>query len=120
MTDSRVGRELGALTRELGIKLRVRLGLKVAVRDLTVGKVVDYRVVSAGDMDKSAGLVSRESPIGHALLAASQGDELTVRLPAGERRFKVLQVHAKGSKAARRLVAWTLGEAADAGLGRLP
>lgn len=120
MTDSRVGRELGALTRELGIKLRVRLGLKVAVRDLTEGRVVDYRVVSAGDIGMEAGHVSRNSPIGHALLAARQGDETTVRLPAGERRIKVLQVHAKGSKAARRLVAWTLGEAADAGLGRLP
>lgn len=118
--------ELAVLTRELGIELQVGFGLTVTVRDLTTGEVSRFRVVAGrdvtvGDPDGEVVCVSRNSPVGHALLNACQGQEVTVSLPeAGERRFKVSRVHVEGSKEARQLVAWSLGKAADASLGDLP
>ena len=117
--------ELAVLTRELGVKLQVGFGLTVTVRDLTTDKLDRYRVVpgcdvTVGDPDGEVALVSRSSPVGHALLNACQGQEVTVSPPAGKRRFKVSRVHVEGSKEARQLVAWSLGKAADASLGDLP
>lgn len=117
--------ELAVLTRELGIELQVGLGLTVSLRDLTTGEVVRYRVVAGrdvtvGDPDGEVVSVSRNSPVGHTLLNACQGQEVTVSPPTGERRFKVSRVHVEGSSEARQLVAWSLGKAADASLGKFP
>jgi transcription elongation GreA/GreB family factor len=36
--------------------------------------------------------VSLASPIGRGLLGAQAGEEVTVRLPAGERRYRILEL----------------------------
>jgi transcription elongation GreA/GreB family factor len=41
-------------------------------------------------MDLDGGQVSMASPIGQGLLGARKGEEVTIELPRGERRFKVL------------------------------
>ena len=43
-------------------------------------------------MDLDAGQVSLASPIGRGLLGARQGQEVTIRLPVGERTFKVIEL----------------------------
>ena len=43
-------------------------------------------------MDLEAGHISLDSPIGRGLLGSRQGDEVTIRLPVGERRFRVLEL----------------------------
>lgn len=69
---------------------RVGFGSRVTVRDLAGGD--DYTfVITAGDfIDLDGGQVSLASPIGQGLLGAAEGEEVTVRLPAGDRRYRVV------------------------------
>lgn len=124
----RTGDELGALTRELGIKLAVGRGSTVTVRDLADGELRDYTFATDAAVDLKPGHVSMASPIAVALVGTrSVGEEVTAQLPDGDRRLVVLKVHARGSKNAHRLAAWSLAEslsetspAAKAGAGDPP
>ena len=60
-----------------------------------VGAVVQARdlTIVAGDfMDLDGGQVSIASPIGRGLMGAKEGQEVSIELPIGERRFKVLKL----------------------------
>ncbi|MEJ2187562.1 MAG: GreA/GreB family elongation factor [Gemmatimonadota bacterium] len=49
--------------------------------------------MTSGDfMDLDDGHISMASPLGRAFLGRSQGDEVDVQLPAGERRFQILDI----------------------------
>ena len=49
--------------------------------------------IVAGDfMDLDGGQVSMASPIGRGLMGARRAEEVTIELPMGERRFKVLDL----------------------------
>ncbi|HET9948301.1 MAG TPA: GreA/GreB family elongation factor [Longimicrobiales bacterium] len=71
---------------------RVGFGSQVTVTDLESGE--DYKfTITAGDfIDLDAGEVSLASPIGRGLLGAKPGEEVTIQLPAGQRRFRVRDV----------------------------
>lgn len=71
---------------------RVGFGSKVTVRDVARDRVSDYTIVAGDYMDLEAGHISMASPIGKALMGARKGEEVTVRLPGGERRFKVARL----------------------------
>ncbi len=71
---------------------RAGFGSKVRVRDLARDEVVTFTIVAGDYMDPEAGHVSLESPIGRGLLGAREGEEVTVKLPAGERRFRVVEL----------------------------
>lgn len=71
---------------------RVGFGSKVRVHDLALDESDTYTIVAGDFIDFDAGHVSLESPIGRGLLGAREGDEVTVRLPAGERRLKIVEL----------------------------
>ena len=48
-----------------------------------------YRLVTAEESDPQAGLISTSSPVGRSLMGKEEGDEVTVRTPAGARRFEI-------------------------------
>lgn len=50
---------------------------------------VTYRLVTAEESDPQAGLISTSSPVGRSLMGKEEGDEVTVRTPAGARRFEI-------------------------------
>ena len=82
---------------------RVGFGSKVKIRDLEMKEDFTF-VITAGDfIDLDGGHVSLASPIGRGLLGAAEGEEVTIELPAGPRRYKILaletlpqQLEAKG------------------------
>ncbi|HLB44046.1 MAG TPA: GreA/GreB family elongation factor, partial [Candidatus Limnocylindrales bacterium] len=39
------------------------------------------------------GRISNESPVGRALLGRKKGDEVTVSVPAGDSKYKILSIH---------------------------
>jgi len=51
-----------------------------------------YRIVGADEFDPQKGWISVDSPLARALLKKTVDDELTVELPAGQRRLVVLEV----------------------------
>lgn len=70
----------------------VDLGERVTVLDLETGETSDYRVVGAGESDPADGQISRESPVGAALLGRRVGDVVEAEAPGGRRRLEVVEL----------------------------
>jgi transcription elongation GreA/GreB family factor len=70
----------------------VDLGERVTVLDLESGETRDYRVVGAGESDPTAGEISRDAPIGAALLGRRVGDVVEAVAPGGRRRLEVVEL----------------------------
>jgi transcription elongation factor GreA len=51
-----------------------------------------YTIVGKTEADPSRGLISNESPLGHALLGHKVGDTVIVHAPAGEIQYEILGV----------------------------
>jgi transcription elongation factor GreA len=71
---------------------RVGFGSKVSVEDLEINEVFDFTIVAGDFMDLDGGQISLASPIGQGLLGARKDEEVTVSLPRGERRYRVVKL----------------------------
>jgi transcription elongation factor GreA len=71
---------------------RVGFGSRVELHDLVLDEVSNITIVAGDFMDLDGEQVSMASPIGKGLLGAREGQEVTIELPVGERRFKVLKL----------------------------
>jgi transcription elongation factor GreA len=71
---------------------RVGFGSKLRVRNLATGDEFEYMIVAGDYMDLDAGHISMASPLGRGLLGARVDDEVAIQLPAGERRFRILEL----------------------------
>ena len=71
---------------------RVGFGSKVRLFDYQLEEEVNFIIVAADFMDLDAGHVSLASPIGRGLLGTRPDQEVSIALPVGERRYKVLEV----------------------------
>jgi len=71
---------------------KVGFGSKVVIRDLDSGEDFTFTITAGDFIDLDAGQVSLASPIGQGLLGAGEGDEVTLRLPAVDRKYKVLEL----------------------------
>jgi transcription elongation factor GreA len=70
----------------------VGFGSRVTIRDLDLEEDFTFTIVAGDFIDLDAGHVSLASPIGRGLLGARVDDEVKVRLPAGERRYRILEL----------------------------
>ena len=70
----------------------VRLGSKITVEDVEMGKRETYQVVGSQEADPMNGRISEESPFGKALLGKSVGELVIVEAPAGNIEYKVLEI----------------------------
>ena len=80
-------------------KDKAGLGSTVTLEDLDTGAEVRYELVFPEVADLDAGLISIASPIGKSLVGAEEGDEVTVEIPLGRKRFEVIglqTLHDKG------------------------
>lgn len=73
-------------------KDRVAYGSQVKLLDLDSDKEVTYKLVLPEELDSDSRHLSISSPIGMALVGAREGDEVTIRIPAGTKRFEVLSL----------------------------
>lgn len=71
---------------------RVGIGSKVKVLDLEYDEELYYQVVGSAEADPLEGKISDESPVGKALLGHSAGETVVAEAPAGELRFKILEI----------------------------
>ncbi len=71
---------------------RVGFGSKIKLMDYGMGEEVEFTIVAGDFMDLDSGQVSLASPIGNGLLGAREGEEVTITLPVGDRKFKVLEL----------------------------
>ena len=70
-----------------------RIGLGSVVRIETDGETIDYTIVGSSESDVAAGRISSSSPVGRALLGRSEGDEVVIATPAGERHYRIVAVN---------------------------
>lgn len=71
---------------------RVGFGSTVRVLNLATHEETTFKIVAGDYIDLDAGHISLESPIGQGLLGARRGDDVSVKLPAGERRFRIVEL----------------------------
>ena len=73
-------------------KDRAALGSTVGLRDRERDREITYELVIPEESDFSRGMVSVNSPIGKALLGRQEGDEVTIRIPAGTRVYEIIKL----------------------------
>ena len=71
---------------------KVGFGSRVTIHDLEMEEHVTFTITAGDFIDLDAGQVSLASPIGRGLLGAKEGEEVTVELPTGERRYRVVEL----------------------------
>ena len=71
---------------------RVGLGSKVVVQDMDTKEKETLELVIPEAMDFEGGQISVASPLGRSLLEKTVGEVATVKLPAGTRKLKIVQL----------------------------
>ena len=71
---------------------RVSSGTIVRVKDLDENETYEYAIVGANEADPAVDKISNESPVGAGLLGAKKNQTVTIMVPAGTIRYKVLAI----------------------------
>lgn len=73
---------------------KVGYGTIVEVLDIDTDKETTFQLVLPEDADAKVNRISISSPIGRSLMGKVEGDEVTVSIPSGRRRYEVMAVTA--------------------------
>jgi transcription elongation factor GreA len=71
---------------------RVGFGSRVRLQNVANGEVVEYSIVFGDYIDLESNQISMASPIGQALLGKQLGEEVVVRLPRGDRSYRIIEL----------------------------
>ena len=71
---------------------RVSIGTVVKVKDLDENETYEYAIVGANEADPAEDKISNESPVGAGLLGAKRNQTVTITIPAGVIRYKILSI----------------------------
>ena len=70
----------------------VNIGVTVKLHDVEYDEDIVYNIVSSREVNLKENKISDQSPIGKALIGAKVGDTVTVEVPDGTIKFKVLEI----------------------------
>ena len=70
---------------------RVQLGSKVTLKG-DDGRSMEYTIVGPAEARPTEGLISNESPVGHALLGKRVGDHVQVQVPRGVLKLTITAI----------------------------
>jgi transcription elongation factor GreB len=73
------------------VSQKVQFGATVEICD-EEGTLKTFTIVGVDEVDTAQGRISWQSPIGRALLGKNEGDEVLIRIPAGEVTYEVLSI----------------------------
>ena len=68
------------------------IGSKVRLLDLAIDSEIEYTLVGPDEADPLNELISVTSPVGKAILGRAIGDEITINVPAGELKYKIIAI----------------------------
>jgi transcription elongation factor GreA len=71
---------------------KVAFGARVKLSNIETEEESVYRLVGADEADLNQGSISITSPLARSLIGREVGDEVKVRMPAGERHYEILEV----------------------------
>jgi len=69
----------------------VRVGSKIKLE--SGNEQFEYIIVGSNESDPSSGKISNESPLGKAFLNKKIGDEVSVEVPQGVKKFKIVEMN---------------------------
>ncbi len=72
----------------------VGTSVKIEIKDPSMkkGEVEAYTIVGSAEADPALNKISNESPVGAALLGHKVGDKLSVQVPFGTAKIKILEI----------------------------
>ncbi len=73
-------------------KDEIRIGAKIKILDMIANEEKKYTIVSSAESDPLNGKISIDTPLAQALLGAKKGEIKKVKLPAGEKEFKIIEI----------------------------
>jgi transcription elongation factor GreA len=71
---------------------RVGFGSKVKLQNVEKDEVIEYNIVFGDFIDLETNQISMASPIGQALLGKQLGEDVAVRLPRGDRHYRIIEL----------------------------
>ena len=71
---------------------RVGFGSKVRLEEIDSAREIEYTIVFGDYIDLEENQISMASPIGSSLLGRKMGEEVTVRLPRGDRTYRIVEL----------------------------
>ncbi|MEE4219431.1 MAG: transcription elongation factor GreA [Xanthomonadales bacterium] len=71
---------------------KVVFGATVTLFDAASGDEITYQIVGDVEADIKKNLIAVSSPISRAIIGREVGDEITVRAPAGDREYEIVDV----------------------------
>jgi transcription elongation factor GreA len=84
--------ELGTLNLDRVPRDKVGLGSTIVLLDMDTGAEVTYELVLPEVSDAEAGLISIASPIARGLLGRKEGEQVTIVIPSGQKRFEIVEL----------------------------
>ena len=80
------------ILKENSARADITVGSNVRLLDMEYNDEVQYTIVSSAEADPSLSRISDASPVGRALLGKKVGDQISVRVPAGIAKYRVLDI----------------------------
>ena len=71
---------------------KVQLLNKVKIKNLAMGKEMEFTLVGENEADFAHGKLAVTTPIGKALLGHAKGDVVVAQTPAGEMKMQILNI----------------------------
>jgi len=71
---------------------RVSFGSTVVLVDQATDEEVTYTIVGSQESNPNKGLISLQSPMARALIGKEEGDEVSLQLPGGKKKFDIEEV----------------------------
>lgn len=71
---------------------KVSIGTIVKVKDMDEGETYEYAIVGANEADPYEDKISNESPVGAALLGAKRNQVITIEVPMGTLKYKIMSI----------------------------
>lgn len=68
------------------------IGAKLKLIDLDTEEELEYTLVGSDEADALQGLISTTSPVGKALLGHKEGETVTVQVPSGALKYKIIKI----------------------------
>ena len=70
----------------------VNVGVTVTIYDMDYDEETAYTLVSSREVDPLSNLISDQSPIGRALIGTKVGDIVSVDIPDGVAKFRIISI----------------------------
>ncbi|MDR3333186.1 MAG: transcription elongation factor GreA [Synergistaceae bacterium] len=71
------------------------LGTTIVIQDLDKNASYTYMLVGTEESDPKENKISVSSPVGKAIIGKAVGDEISVRVPKGVRRLRIMEISAE-------------------------